>query len=95
MALLSSSVIAELDKRKQLRDTKAALTSSPGLARRPLHQSPTSQHKSTQPTPAELKQVTIINLVVDHFQGAKFFDVYHITGKLGEFALFKHLAKKV
>ena len=72
MALLSSSVIAELDKRKQLRDTKAALMSSPGLARRPLHQSPSSQHKSTQPTPAELKQVTIINPVAGHFKGQNF-----------------------
>lgn len=59
MALLSSNVIAELDKRKQLNETKAALSSSSSsLARRPLHQ---SQSKATA---AELKQVTIISLIV-------------------------------
>lgn len=63
MALLSSSVIAELDKRKQLRETKAALSSSPGLARRPLHQPSQSQHKTAAATAAELKQVTIIFVI--------------------------------
>ena len=89
MALLSSSVIAELDKRKQLRDTKAALTSSPGLARRPLHQSPPSQHKSTQPTPAEVKQVTIINPVTGHFKGQKFLMITIYSGKVWRICSFQ------
>jgi len=57
VALLSSNVIAELDKRKQLNEAKATLSSTSGLTRRPLHQQP--QHKTTNPsvTAAELKQV--------------------------------------
>ena len=57
MALLSSSVIAELDKRKELNEKKAALLSTPGLTRRPLHQ---SQNKAATATTAELKQVNIM-----------------------------------
>ena len=52
MALLSSSVIAELDKRKELNEKKAALLSTPGLTRRPLHNKASSA--------AELKQVIIM-----------------------------------
>lgn len=66
MALLSSNVIAELDKRKQLSEAKAMMSSSSsssGLTRRPLHQQQ-SIHKvsnaTSTTTAAELKQVTII-----------------------------------
>lgn len=59
MALLSSNVIAELDKRKQLSEAKAALSASrSGLTRKPLHPHP-SQSQSKATTAAELKQVTI------------------------------------
>lgn len=58
MALLSSSVIAELDKRKELNEKKAALLSTPGLTRKPLHQ---SQSKAAA-TAAELKQVSIMTV---------------------------------
>ena len=57
MALLSSSVIAELDKRKELNEKKAALLSTPGLSRRPLHQ---SQNKAAATAAAELKQVNVM-----------------------------------
>lgn len=52
VALLSSNVIAELDKRKELREAKAAaLSSTAGLTRKPLHPS-----QSNRVTHAELKQ---------------------------------------
>jgi len=67
MALLSSSVIAELDKRKTLHDLKtgrltpsSSPSSNDSLQRRPLRSTPskTSPNSPAKPaTPQELQQV--------------------------------------
>ena len=61
MALLSSNVIAELDKRKELNEKKAALSSSQKLTRDPLH--PDKSNSA-----AELKQVNILSFITDAVQ---------------------------
>ena len=67
MALLSSSVIAELEKRKTLHDLKtgrltpsSSPSSSESLQRRPLRSTPSKTGPGKPASPEELRQVMFL-----------------------------------